>query len=108
MTVESGEGASALAVTTDEQFLHTVSTANVIEADAALWSAFERFLGNDPPAAWALTEVTHKPAQVFDDEGNPTGAWELVSSGTWKRDPDVPTPNRQLVPIEVDDEVDAR
>ena len=94
---------SGLPVQTDEQFLHTVKSANVIEADEALWSAFEKFLGIDPVAAWVLTDVTHEPHKVVDAEDNPTDQWELVSSGTWKRDPDVPTPNRLLV-IEVDDD----
>jgi len=103
VTSTTGGGESGLPVQTDEQFLHTVKTANVIEADEALWSAFEKFLGIDPVAAWVLTEVTHQPQTVVGAEGNDTGEWQLVSSGTWKRDPDVPTPNRLLV-IQVDDD----
>jgi len=55
--------------------------------------------------AWVLVEVTHKPSPVVDEQGTPTGDWELVSSGKWKRDPDVPTPDRVVVVREqLDDE----
>jgi hypothetical protein len=91
-----GGGATAL-VQTDEVFLHTVESQNVIEADAELWRTFEKFLGGDPSAAWALVDVTHQPAQVLDGDGNPTGEWKLVSSARWRRDPDAPSPIRALV-----------
>lgn len=84
----------------DEQFIHTVTSENVLEGWEALQSFFERFLGGDDGAAWSLAELTHQPAQKCEpnEEGElvPTGEWELVSTGTWKRDPVAPTPVREL------------
>lgn len=103
MTGELEDGGGP--VQTDEEFMHTVATANVIAADAALWTALEQFLGEDPVGAWQLVEVTHQPRPKSDEDGNPTGEWELISSGTWKRDPTVPTPDRTIViAAELDEE----
>jgi len=97
-------------VVVDEQFLHTTTSANVMEGWEELQSFFERFLGDDVPGAWALVEVTHRPMQKCEPdetgEPKPTGEWELVSTGTWKRDPTVETPTRvlaiaeELLPLE--------
>jgi hypothetical protein len=92
-----GGGDAALDAKCDEEFLHTVVSQDVLEGWDALQSFFARFLGGDDPAAWVLVEVTHRPQQILDGEENPTGEWELVSSGKWKRDPEAPTPTRELV-----------
>ena len=97
MTSGGLEDGVPVRVQTDEEFQHTVATKDVLAADEALWASLEQFLGKDPVAAWVLIEVTHQPRPKTDAEGNPTGEWELISSGTWKRDPEVPSPERKLV-----------
>jgi hypothetical protein len=97
MGADEGGGNAALDASCDEEFLHTVATQNVIEAWDTLQSFHARFLGGDPASAWALVEVTHRPTPILDEDGNPTGDWELVSSGKWKRDPETPTPTQELV-----------
>lgn len=90
-------GEVGLPAQTDEQFVHTVTSSNVIEADEKLWAGFELFLGNDTLGAWMLIEVTHTPRPKVDADGNPTDELELVSTGTWKRDSEVPTPDRVVI-----------
>ncbi len=89
---EDEGGGTALEASVDEEFLHTVVSEDVLAAWEALQAAFQQFLGRDNPGAWLLVKVTHRPSQKVDGDGNPTGEWELVSSGEWKRDPEVPTP----------------
>jgi hypothetical protein len=84
--------AGAPTATTDEQFLCSVYSPNVIDADAALWKTLETFLGRDPVDAWTLVEVTHEPRQDRDEDGKPVGDPYLASTATFKRDPTVPTP----------------
>lgn len=89
-----------LPIETDEQFLATVLSGDVIEADAQLWELFERFLGVDPVTAWVLAEVTHTPE--VDEGGAYTG--RLKSTAVWKRDPKVMTPTKAVVFAELPDE----
>ena len=106
MAEDGGGREAAPDVSVDEEFLHTVSTANVLEAWDTLQAFHARFLGDDPGEAWALVEVTHRPAAVLDEDGQPTGDWELVSSGKWKRDPETPTPVVELAIVEELPELD--
>jgi hypothetical protein len=99
------ENVAALSIETDEQFHLTVVSADVIAADAELWAMFQGFLGNDPVTAWVLAVVRHTPERD-PDAGTFTGL--LVSTAEWKRDPNVPTPSRLLVPIEQDEEDEGR
>jgi hypothetical protein len=93
---EVGGGAADPEAEVDEQFLHTVVSENVLAGWEELQSMHARFLGGDLPEAWLLVEVTHQPTQKVDAEGKPTGEWELISSGKWKRDPSAPTPAKPL------------
>lgn len=91
-----------LPIETDEKFLVTIVSPDIVTADREAWETLERFLGVDPVEAWKLVEMTHAPER--DEQGRMTG--NLVSSAEWKRDQSVETPPNLVIPAGIEEPVE--